>query len=301
VKPAGAALDYELLDLGVGFAYDINATGVIVGGDDYLNGHAIIIENGVRRVLPSLPGTIRSVAKAINAKGEIAGMAETADGNHLVRWRDGLVEDLGLLSGVDPRSINNNGQIVGAANHPRNDGSLQAFSWKDGTLTLLDLAPGKTMILTDVNDSGTAVGLEGQTDGSGSHNGFAWANVVRSELGRFVPLSINDQGDMAGYLDGHGTLLFGGTQIDIDNLTSGHLFAMYSINAKRLAVGRAIFSSNAFEVVVYADGIVYPLRILLDEPIPARFVDWLTISENGSIVGNESVPGGFRIYLARRK
>src|SRR4030095_6599617 len=85
--------------------------------------HAVLWENGVPTLIPTLGGVAWNTPAAINNKGEVAGFANTPGGTpggshqHAFFWtKTGGVQDLGTLPG-DTRSlafgINEDAQVVG--------------------------------------------------------------------------------------------------------------------------------------------------------------------------------------------
>jgi probable HAF family extracellular repeat protein len=92
--------------------------------------------NGVIIDLGTLPEAFRSSAVAIDDAGTIAGQSETASAAfHAVRWRHGIIEDLGTLPGGDFSVASAiEGNVVLGESTAR-DGMLHAFRWQEGTLT----------------------------------------------------------------------------------------------------------------------------------------------------------------------
>ena len=127
-----------------GNARAVNDLGVIVGQTHtfeppgFTVSHAAVWENGVPRLLPSLPGARISGATDLNEQGQIVGFSAFTESGllHAVLWEDGLVHDLGALegdffSGTD--SINEGGQVVGFSSG--DDGS-QVLLWEDGAFAI---------------------------------------------------------------------------------------------------------------------------------------------------------------------
>jgi probable HAF family extracellular repeat protein len=123
-----------------GNARAVNDLGVIVGQTHtfeppgFTISHATVWENGVPRVLPSLPGARITGATDLNERGQIVGFSAFTESGllHAVLWEDGAVHDLGALegdffSGTD--SINEAGQAIGLSSG--GDGS-QVLLWEDG-------------------------------------------------------------------------------------------------------------------------------------------------------------------------
>jgi probable HAF family extracellular repeat protein len=119
-----------MIDLGPGAGEGINDSGQIVGysfNSDYPHGEAVFYENGQTEFLGTLGGT-KSEAVAINNKGQITGIAETANGqNHAFLYNNGSMIDLGV-EGYGC-AINSYGQITGEG----------AFLYSNGAVTYLDV------------------------------------------------------------------------------------------------------------------------------------------------------------------
>ena len=107
---------HGMTDLGPGIARDINNAGLIVGEYDH---QAVVWEDGVRTVLPTLVGTSHA-ARGVNNFGVVAGYS----GNHAVLWMkiDGqweLVQDLDPVfpphTGSRAYDINDAFEVTGSA------------------------------------------------------------------------------------------------------------------------------------------------------------------------------------------
>lgn len=123
-----------------GNAQAVNDAGVIVGltrtfePPGFTVSHAAVWENGVPRLLPSLPGARLTGATDINERGQIVGFSAYTESGllHAVLWEGGTIHDLGALegdffSGTD--SINERGQVVGFSS---GDNGSQVLVWKHG-------------------------------------------------------------------------------------------------------------------------------------------------------------------------
>jgi probable HAF family extracellular repeat protein len=102
-------------------AVAINDRGQVIGrGNTQATGnvdHAFLYRDGVMIDLGTLGGPT-SAAHAINASGQVVGVADTADGlSHAFLYSDGTMIDLGTLGGFfsAAHAINASGQVVGVA------------------------------------------------------------------------------------------------------------------------------------------------------------------------------------------
>lgn len=167
-----------LVDLGTlgglnSYAYDVNGSGVVVGGsmlsDDFTT-HACLWGNWMAHDLGTLGGA-NSAASAINNVGQIAGYSDTASGmSHacltLVNASFQVISrtDLGTLGGgySYAHDVNNTGKVVGT--------SGRAFLWQNGQMTDLNslIPSGSGWMLASangINDSGQIVGWGLSADG----------------------------------------------------------------------------------------------------------------------------------------
>lgn len=114
----------ELIDLTatygapMGSALDINAVGQILGYGIRLEPDGSITELG------TLGGT-RTVASALNDRGQVVGSSQRGDGSnydwHAFLWADGVMTDLGAVGSYFSSGavdVNNSGQVVGSGSGP---------------------------------------------------------------------------------------------------------------------------------------------------------------------------------------
>lgn len=109
------------------------------------------------------------VPRAINAAGEVAGVAAAGEGGRERRaflWRDGGAIDLGSLGGLDSKALalNNQRQVVGVSENP--DGEPRGFFWQEneGMVDLNRMIPdraGREVIVAGISiaDDGSIIAI----------------------------------------------------------------------------------------------------------------------------------------------
>ncbi len=201
-----------------------------------------IWQNGAMAALPLLtgqfgPGGRNGAASAINNRGQIAGMSETAELDPTcppvdpalsqfqkyrfkpVLWENGQVRELPTIGGDSSGiavSINNRGQAVGGTgsctSFQANGNltylySLHATLWEDGKVidlgNLGGIGAGGGNLAVAINDRGQVVGASGTPDGL--FHGFLWSKETGiQDLGAIegdiasVALGINEAGEVVG-------------------------------------------------------------------------------------------------------
>jgi probable HAF family extracellular repeat protein len=139
----------------------INASEEIVGSS---NGHAFLYVNGVMRDLGTLGGA-GSIAKGINDRGQVVGMAADAHGEPGPFLYDGTMRALAGGSGSAAIGINDRMQVVGSA-----EGTYGYLVVGD-TVTRLDSLPAVRargwhhVDATGINSRGWIVGTAMNADG----------------------------------------------------------------------------------------------------------------------------------------
>ena len=165
------------------YAYAINNAGAIAGSAStgyplpppYPPSVAVVWQEGVAHVLPPLADGAAASASDINDAGQVVGNSATTAAPWLVRhavlWDEGSPIDLGSLGRSFGLAsvINAEGDIAGYATDPTGTES-HAFAWSNGTLSLLDPAPGDVRsVALGINRSGEVVGISSLTSGSLGH------------------------------------------------------------------------------------------------------------------------------------
>lgn len=213
--------------------------------------------------LPGLPSGLSALntARAINASGQIVGMAKEGGPNyfgHAVVWFQGsLQSDLGFMGGgnySEALGINDLGAVVGVASIASTN--QHAFLWQNGQYTDLSNWPGggASSKAFAINNQGDIVGLNASV-ASIWHNGSVQALSMPAGLSAFTPvIDINDAGDMiatasAGYPIEVGVLWRNGTAIDLGTLPGGLISRARRINAAGEIVGEAQSADGFYHAV----------------------------------------------------
>ena len=175
--------------------------------------YAVLSQDGQTAKLATLPGFDLSYASAINDRGQIAGVAMTANGDHhLVLWEAGQMRDLGVIGrgrGVDGEwtlievgrvHINERGQVAVATSELFDEGEPGAFVASNGKLQRL---PAKIKSISGINDHGQIIGT-GNPEGQAG-TAFVWRDGRLAELpghGEVRLAAINERGEIVGTVDG---------------------------------------------------------------------------------------------------
>ncbi len=189
------------------FASDA-APGVVVGlakdPSDLRLSKAFLWKSGKVTLLPTLGGANAS-ACAVNAAGEVAGIADRKNGlHHACVWRGGKAGDLGTLPGGDysaATGLNASGEVVGVSNGAAN-GRSRAVVWHKGHITPLGLLPdGSVSAARAVNMRGDAAGWADSY--GGVIHAVVWRRSVPTDMGSLgddpsAAWSLNDAGQVVG-------------------------------------------------------------------------------------------------------
>lgn len=132
----------------------INAQGRIVGNS---NNHAFVYENGAMRDLGTLGGS-SSIAKGIDDRGDIVGMAGDAHGTPTPFVYNSVIQALPAPTYSAAIAINSRGQVIGSGE------GIYGYLLDNGTVTRLDTIPAvqakgwRHLEPTGINDRGWIVG-----------------------------------------------------------------------------------------------------------------------------------------------
>jgi probable HAF family extracellular repeat protein len=161
---------------------------------------------------------VRTQGMMINERGQVAGQAETAEGElHAFLWQHGRMQDLGTLGGswsyvtqteVDTsRVLNERGHVVGHSE--TGEGRVHAFLWRDGEMVDLGTLGGYVSMAVAVNKHGQVVGYS--ETATGEWHAFLWQRGRMVDLGAAGPgnssaVDINDHGQIIGGLGGRAVM-----------------------------------------------------------------------------------------------
>jgi probable HAF family extracellular repeat protein len=191
----------KMTDLGLFRPISINNKGQIVGTRDDRNG-AYLWRGGKLIDLGTLGGS-SSFPTAINDRGDVVGMSDTAAGRTVpFLWSKGRMRALPLSSVSD---INNRGQVAGGRVH--GTGGFHATVWYRGKMTDLGAGPFDRSNTYGINERGWLIGWKFSADQF--ERGTLWrqrssastvtATDVGTRGGAFTRLkSINDRGQILG-------------------------------------------------------------------------------------------------------
>jgi probable HAF family extracellular repeat protein len=250
-----------------GEAYGVRFDGMAVGRDLRLN-RAVRWSGGQVTVLPGLLGGNLSIARAINANGLIVGQSNRATVSgaqraRAVRWKDGVVKDLGTLGGKASSAfaINQAGKIVGYSNAI--NGDAHGFVWDHGTMTDLGALPGCGSAASAINDSSDVVGTGWGSIASGCNRALLWKRGQVIALGTLPgdissgATGINRSGDIVGWSgDGPGYYIGmrafrwrQGVMTDLGTLPGGDFSTATAISTAGEIVGYSTSATGQWHAV----------------------------------------------------
>jgi probable HAF family extracellular repeat protein len=186
--------DGTVIDLGTlggpsSFTNAVNERGTAAGRADLPDGSSrtVIFADGAFLNLGTLPGGNFSAGRAINDRGEVPCLSNTASGEFHACLYDGRqIIDLGTLGGSfsDSGGINNRGQVVG--NSTTAAGQQHAYLWSKGSMADLNslIPPDSGWVLT----TATGINGEGLIVGNGLIAGHTHAYLL-------IPIDAEDSGD----------------------------------------------------------------------------------------------------------
>ena len=158
--------------------------GFLLDGGRYTTDGGLLLERGVFRPLPDVPGAPQTLHLRNNNRGQIAGTyVDDSDGTPRIR---GFLMERGRVTRIDvagamatlPVGINDRGQVVGGWIRP--DATVDpvtgellpvhGFLWEGGRFTKFDIPCAITTAPYEINNRGQIVGNYG--DAAGAEHGF---------------------------------------------------------------------------------------------------------------------------------
>jgi len=318
---------YTVTDLGAFMPTGINASGQIAGNE---NSNAMLYSGGATTGLsldpllhyPSTSSTFGSVtssyAEAINASGDVAGVATNASSgttHGFMYYPTGdnrsVAFDLGALPGDNESravAINASGQAVGESDNSRGF-IYHAFYWNGlsggGMMTNLGTLGGLYSIAYGINASGQVIGSAASAAGTGY--AFRWSvSGGMTGLGTLPGGSsseahaINDSGQIVGFstIAARAThaFLYSSAMSDLGTL-GGSSSRAAAINAAGQVVGSADTAAGAGHAFLYTGGTMNDLNSLIPAGSGWELQGAAGINDAGQIVGTGTINGQTHGFL----
>src|SRR6266566_3714434 len=123
-----------------------------------------------------------SIATALNAAGQVAGISNTASGDlDAFLWDGTTMRSLGTVAGdfIFPIFLNAAGQVAGNSNAA--SGADRAFFWDGTSMRDLGTLGGNSSIARALNGAGQVAGISNTA--SGDFHAFFWDGTTMRDLG----------------------------------------------------------------------------------------------------------------------
>jgi probable HAF family extracellular repeat protein len=275
-----------LVDLGVRYGTAINNSGQVAlaswnSAFASVTSPGWIYDHGTLTPMPALPGAATTaVPLAINASGQIAGMAANAldDCFEPILYSGGTLTTIVLPFG-DPNvacaagtGINAAGTVVGYTDTISGSG-LDAFMYSAGTATGIGGFPGTLGFPASISAAG--INTQGAVTGNATvletvnpvQHAFLYANDSIKDLGRGAGNAINDNGQVAGAATtttgSHAFLYSDGQNVDLGALPGGTHAQGLAINATGEIVGSSDLTGAAGTHAFFYNGVLTDLNAVI--------------------------------------
>jgi probable HAF family extracellular repeat protein len=259
--------------------------------------------------LGTLPSDAYSVARAINATGQITGATgpNNSPDSGVFIYSNGSLTNLGTLGGPSGigNGINASGQVAGYSQNASR--TYRAFISNGNTLTDIGDLGGSSAVAYAINDLGQVVGSAVTSDGSnhpflyssgqmidlgtlGSPNGNSWWNSATgvNKSGAVTGTSYDAQGNFFGFVWENGTMKKLGT-------LGGPWSQGYAINNNGQVTGLAYTADgNAHAFITNAKGKLKDLGVFAGK---YSTVWGFGINDSGVVVGQSTFQGTYHAFV----
>jgi probable HAF family extracellular repeat protein len=266
-------------------------------------GHAFLWSNGKMTDLGTLGG-LDSQGNAINDHGEVVGLSDTSTTSTA---RGAFADQNGVMTEInsgDATAVNNSGEIAGVGPFPvtgtPGDVFEQAFTYQNGSTTVLGLLPGEGGIFTDaagINGSGEVVGSG--DNAASDERAWEFQNGTMTDIGTLggpqaSATAVNAGGQIVGFAQtssdaDHGFLYTGGNMTDL-----GLNIFPYAINDLGVIVGQ-----GPADAIVGSPGHFQSLNSLVPPGSGFTLTKAVGINDSGQIIaqGSSNATGQTHSFL----
>lgn len=237
--------------------------------------------------LASLDGG-NSEANAVNESAVIVGTSSA----HAVRWKDGVVDDLGTLGGPSSSAldVNDRGEIVGYATTEQ--GNTHAFVWRDGAMVDLGTLGGKRSGATRINGRGQIIGWSLTSPPTEMH-AFLWDDGAMTDLGEATgAIDVNDNGEVIVQADLDAGFWRSGVLTEVAPFDDTTTTFIHALDPHGRVVGSTVAGGREVGFL-WDEGVVTPIDIEGSN----GWVTPIALNGGGQVVGFAKGPAGGRAFV----